>query len=128
MGAATHDMAGMDHSTMAGMDHAKTPGMQHSGAMAGMPVMHNGSPAAAPLVIAPPASNAAIARIQPAATLRGDEFDAPAPTAMEEAAKGASGSHSMEAMPKSPSSSPHDHTPQPQPPPAHHRGGEGEVS
>jgi hypothetical protein len=43
------------------------------------------------MVIAPPTSNAAIAKTQPAATLRADEFDAPAPSAIEEATKAASG-------------------------------------
>jgi hypothetical protein len=113
-GAATHDMAGMDHSAMPGMSHGSMTGMPHQ------------SPAAAPIVIAPPTSNAAIAQTQPAATLRADEFDAPAPAAIEEAAKGASGmSHSM--TPKSPAPPPHEHnTPQPQPPSDHHhhRGGE----
>jgi hypothetical protein len=116
--AASHDMAGMDHSAMGGMDHSQMPGMQH------------GSPAAAPLVIAPPTSNAAIAQTQPAATLQADAFDAPAPTAIEEAAKGASGmSHPMEATPKPPAPPQHEHnTPQPQPPADHHHHSGGEVS
>ncbi|HKO56405.1 MAG TPA: hypothetical protein VJ276_11040, partial [Thermoanaerobaculia bacterium] len=51
----------------------------------------------------------AIAQSEPAATLRADEFDAPAPTAVSEAAKAAAGMpHSMEGTP-----------PQPQPPPSH---------
>lgn len=117
-GADAHDMAGMNHSAMAGMDHSKMPGMQHSGSMAGMSGMQHGSATAAPIVIAPPTSNAAIAQTQPAATLRADEFDAPAPTSIQEAAKGASGmSHSMEATPKSP--------PPPQPPSKHDHGGKG---
>jgi uncharacterized protein involved in copper resistance len=116
-----HDMAGMDHSKMpamkhgaqgmAGMDHSAMPemthgsmsGMQHGGSMAAMPGMQHGSQTAAPIVVAPPTSNAAIARTQPAATLRGDEFDAPAPAAVEEAAKAAS------------------------PPPGHHHDGGGEA-
>ncbi len=136
-GAAAHDMAGMNHSGMAGMDHSKMPGMQHGAsgaaahnmagmdhsAMAGMdhskmPGMQHGTATAAPIVIAPPTSNAAIAQTQPAATLRADEFDAPASTAIQEAAKGASGmSHSMDATPKSP--------PPPQPPSKHDHHGEG---
>jgi hypothetical protein len=60
------------------------PAMQHGGSMAGM---QHGSAAAAPMVIAPPTSNSAIAQTQPAATLRVDEFDAPAPAAIEEAAR-----------------------------------------
>ncbi|HEY8184146.1 MAG TPA: hypothetical protein VII32_18025 [Thermoanaerobaculia bacterium] len=100
-----HKMAGMDHGAMAGMDHSKMPGMQHAAAgahdMAGMDHsampgmqhggsmagMQHGSAAAAPMVIAPPTSNSAIAQTQPAATLRADELDAPAPTSIEEAAK-----------------------------------------
>jgi uncharacterized protein involved in copper resistance len=138
--------AGKDHSAMAGMDHSKMPAMQHGAPAAGsqgmagmdhsaMPGMshgiQHGSPVAAPLVIAPPTSNAAIAAIQPAATLRADEFDAPAPAAIEEAAKGASGmSHSMEqATPKAPAPPQHDHKPpQPQPPAQHPDHGGGEAS
>jgi hypothetical protein len=118
-GGAAHDMAGMNHSVTPGMAHGSMTGMQHGGSMAGMSGMQHGSATAAPIVIAPPTSNAAIAQTQPAATLRADEFDAPAPTAIEEAAKGASGmSHSMEPTPKSP--------PPPQPPSKHdHQGGEG---
>lgn len=124
--SGAHDMAAMDHSTMTGMDHSKMAAMQHGGSMAGMPGMQHGSPTAAPLVIAPPASNAAIAQTQPAATLRTDEFDAPAPSAIEEAAKGAAGmSHSMEnATPKPPPPAP----PKPQPPSEHHHHGGGEAS
>jgi hypothetical protein len=73
----------MDHSTMPAMDHSNMAGMQH------------GAPAP-PMVIAPPASNAAIAQTRPATTLRPDQFDAPAPAAVGEAAKAAGGvSHSM---------------------------------
>jgi hypothetical protein len=123
-GAAAHDMAGMDHSAMGGMDHSKMTAMQHSGSTTGMSGMHHGAPATAPMVIEPPASNAAIAQTQPAATLRADEFDAPAPAAVEEAAKAATGmSHSMEA-PKSPTPPKHDHTPQPPSDHHHQRGGE----
>jgi uncharacterized protein involved in copper resistance len=118
-GAAAHDMTGMDHSAMPGMTHGSMTGTQHSGSMAGMSGMQHGSATAAPIVIAPVTSNAAIAQTQPAATLRADEFDAPAPTAIQEAAKATSGmSPSMEATPKSP--------PPPQPPSKHdHNGSEG---
>jgi hypothetical protein len=140
-------MPGMDHSAMAGMDHSKMPGMQHGSAAAGshempgmnhsampgmehgsMPSMQHGSQAAAPIAIAPPTSNAAIAETQPAVTLRPDEFDVPAPTAIEEAAKAASGmNHSMENMtPKSPVPPQHEHPPQP--PTEHHQHGDGESS
>jgi hypothetical protein len=132
-GSSAHDMAGMDHSSVAGMsemDHSKMPGMQHGGTMAAMPGMQHESRTAAPIAIAPPTSNAAIAQTQPGATLRPDEFDAPAPTAIEEAAKAASGmSHSMEnTTPKSPSPPQHEHPPQPQPPSAQHHHGSAEAS
>lgn len=128
-GAAAHDMSGMDHSAMPGMTQGSMTGMQHSGSMAGMPGMQHGSPTAEPIVIAPPTSNAAIAQTRPAATLRADEFDAPAPAAVEEASKAASDmSHSMEATPKSPAPPQHDHMPPPQPPSEHHHHGGGEAS
>jgi hypothetical protein len=116
--AGSHDMAGMDHSAMAAMPQ--------SGATATMPGMQHGSQTAAPVAIAPPTSNAAIAQTQPAVTLRPDEFDAPAPAAIEEAAKAASGmNHSMEnATPKAPAPA----QPKPQPPSEHHHHGSGEAS
>ena len=109
--AGRHNMAGMDHSAMAGMDHSKMDhskmaGMQHGSSMAGM--QHGSSPSVPP-VIAPPTSNAAIAQTQPAATLRSDEFDAPAPAAVDEAAKASGMKHSTE-------------------PPAQHQHGNGEAS
>ena len=85
-GSGGHDRAAMGHAAMPGMDHSKMAGMQH------------GSSTTAPLVIAPPTTNAAIAQTQPAATLRADDFDAPAPAAIDEAKKTA------------------------QPPPEHHHG------
>jgi hypothetical protein len=100
---AMHDMAGMDHSAMPGMEHGSMTGMQHSGSMPGM---QRESQPAAPIAIPPPTSNAAISQAQPATTLRPDEFDTPAPTAIEEAAKGATGMS-------------HDHKP---PPSEHHHG------
>jgi uncharacterized protein involved in copper resistance len=124
--AGSHGMAGMNHSVMPEMQHGSMPGIQHGGTMAAMPQMRHGTEAAT-LVIAPPASNAAIARTEPAATLRADEFDAPAPAAIVEAAKGASGmSHSMEATPKSPAPAQHN-PPQPQPPSEHHHDDGGEA-
>jgi hypothetical protein len=95
-------MPNMDHSSMAGMDHMKMPGMKHdspaavahdmagmhhstqSHDMAGMshdamPGMTHGSMPASAIVIAPPPT-----------TLGPDEFDAPAPTSIEEAAKASS--------------------------------------
>ena len=79
-------MARMDHTKMAGMDHTKMPAMDHS-TMAGMdhstmPGMQHGASTKASAVIAPP-----ITHTQPGA-LRPDEFDAPAPSSVEEAAKG----------------------------------------
>jgi hypothetical protein len=137
---ATHDMPGMDHSNMSDMQHGSTsathdmPGMDHSkisgiqrGSMTGMSGMHHGSSPATPLVIAPPSSNAEIARTEPAVTLRPDDFDAPAPASMDDAARAtAGGRDSMEQMPKSPAPAGHDQ-PAPQPP-AHHYHGGREVS
>jgi hypothetical protein len=93
-------MAGMDHSkmqsgSMAGMDHSKMQsgsmaGMDHSkmqsDSMAGMDhsKMHGGS-------VAPPTTNADLQRLRPAATLRSDALDAPAPIAVAEAMKAANG-------------------------------------
>jgi len=125
--AAMHDMAAMNHSAMGGMDHSKMPGMQHGSSAPGthdmarmdrsampgmahgsMTGMQHGSQGAAPIVIAPPTSSSAIAQTQPAAALRPDELDAPSPTAVQEAAKAASGtSHEH-------------HPPPPAPPPGHH--------
>ncbi len=106
-------------------------GMQHGGTMAAMPGMQHGSQTA-PIVIPPPTSNAAIAQMQPAATLRPDELDAPAPTAIDEAAKAAAGmSHSMDKMTPNPSApAQHEHPPQPKPKPpsAHHHHSIGEAS
>ena len=97
-------MPGMQHAAsgaaghhMAAMDHAETPGMKHDTAGAAghdmasmnhsMPGMQHRAAPTPPLAIAPPSSNAAISQTQPAATLRADEFDAPAPSAVGEAAK-----------------------------------------
>jgi hypothetical protein len=127
-GVAPAEGAYTDHAAMPGMDHSRLPGMEHG----------------APAPVAPPTSNAAIVAIQPATTLRPDEFDAPAATAVEEAAKVTSGmSHPME--PATPSAPPrhdheqpqptpkappqHDHkAPQPQPSSEHHHHGGGEAS
>ncbi|HEY4640489.1 MAG TPA: hypothetical protein VII75_04030 [Thermoanaerobaculia bacterium] len=131
-GSSAHDMTGMDHSPMAGMDHSKMPGMQHGGTMAAMPGMQRGTQVAAPITIPPPTSSSAIAQTQPAATLRPDQFDAPAPTAIGEAAKAASGvNHSMDnKTPNSPASPQHEHPPQPKPKPPseHHHHGGGKAS
>jgi uncharacterized protein involved in copper resistance len=121
--AAAHTMGGMDHSSMAGMDHSQMSGMQHgtSGAPphdmspmqhGSMPNMQHGTMvnmphgSAAPLVIAPPSSNAVIAQTQPGSTLRGDEFDAPARSAVDEAAKAADSMNHSTDMTKPP---PHKH-------------------
>jgi hypothetical protein len=117
----SHDMAGMSHSAMPGMQHGSMPGMQHGGTTAAMPGMQHGSQTA-PLVIPPPTSNAAIAHTQPAATLRPDEFDTPAPTAIEEATKAVTGmSHSMEnTTPNGPVTPQQQNPPRPRPPSEHH--------
>jgi hypothetical protein len=93
-GAAGSNMAGMDHSRMPGMgsaagarpapprmDHSRMPGMDHS-TMAGRPGMATAPPTPErPAVVAAPG--------QPATTLRPDEIDSPAPTAVREAARSA---------------------------------------
>jgi hypothetical protein len=127
-GAGTYDMAAMEHSAMPGMAHGSTTGTRETSSMSAMPGMQHGSSTAAPIVVEPPVSNAAIAQTQPAATLRPDELDAPAPTAVQEAAKATSGvSHSMEAPPKAPPPPQHHH-PQPQPPSEYHHHSGGEAS
>ena len=108
-------MSGMDHTKMAGADHSKMTGMDHSQMqhgqqpMAGMdhsqmqsgqpmtgmdhgnmPGMQHGAAAAVRLV-KPPTSNAEMQAVQPASTLKGDQFDAPAPAALSEAAKASQG-------------------------------------
>src|SRR5712692_4294783 len=119
-GAATHSMAGMDHSKMSGMQHGQSGAATHDMAgmdHAAMPGMQHGATTAPALVIAPPTTNAAIAQTQPAATLRPDQFDAPAPAAIEEAAKAASGmSHSIVG------------SNQPEPPSGHDHHGDGATS
>jgi hypothetical protein len=120
-----HAMAGMDRAAMPGMAHGSMAGIQHDGSMVAMAGMQHSSASAPPTVIAPPVTNAAIAQTQPAVTLSADEFDAPAPTAIEEAAKAASGmAHSMDgaAPPRQQEQKP------PQPPSPHHHHGDGEVS
>jgi hypothetical protein len=80
---------------MAGMDHSAMPGMQHGAR-------------ALPPQPPPPVTNAAIARTQPAATLRADEFDAPAPVSVDESVKAGAGmSHAIE--PRPPSGHQHQH-------------------
>lgn len=76
--------AGVDHSAMqpgqpstAGMDHSAMPGMQH------------GPAAAAPVI--PPTSNSEMQRLRPAATLKSDPFDEPAPLAVAETNKARQG-------------------------------------
>jgi hypothetical protein len=123
-GAGAHDMAGMDHSAMQGMAHGSMPGMQNAGSMAGMPGMQHSSTTPATMV-APPTTNTAIAQTQPAATLRPDELDAPAPTAIEEAAKAALGSnHATDGA----APTQHEQHPPAQPPAEHHHHGNGEAS
>jgi uncharacterized protein involved in copper resistance len=109
---APHDMAAMNHSSMAGMDHSQMSGMQQGSAALkphDMGVMQHGT--AAPPQVAAPTTNAAIARTQPAATLRQDEFDAPSPVAVDEATKAATGMTDSTGAPQ----------PQPQPPSHEHK-------
>lgn len=106
-GTQTKGSGSMDHGAMAGMDHAAMPGdasdapahdmagMSH----ASMPGMQHGAPSAA-VEPAPPVTNASIAATQPAATLRTDAFDAPAPASVGEAARAATGmTHAIEETP-----------------------------
>ena len=53
--------------------------------------MQQSSPGAPDIALKAPTTNAEIARTQPAATLRMDDFDAPAATAVAEAQKAAGG-------------------------------------
>lgn len=80
--STTHgEMHGMQHGEMSGMAHGSMPEMQHS-------EMHH--PAASPnvaVVAEAPRTNSAMAEVRPEATLRTDDFDAPAPIAQSEAAK-----------------------------------------
>ncbi len=72
-------MAGMDHSAMAGMNHGAAsamPGMGHDMSAMGAPRPPIPEPA---LTVARPG--------QPAATLRSDDIDAPAPTAIRDASR-----------------------------------------
>jgi hypothetical protein len=68
-------MAGMEHPKMAGMDHAPAAGNAHS-------KMGHGEPMPPP---APEPATASAQPGQPAATLRVDELDGPAPTARRDA-------------------------------------------
>jgi len=87
---------GMEHGEMTGMQRGAAPtpgsmaGMQQGG-MAGMPGMPRGARANVTVVTEAPRSSGAIANVQPNATLRSDEFDAPAAIAQSEAAKATSG-------------------------------------
>jgi len=109
-------MAGMDHTAMSGMEHASMPGMKHDGSMSAMPGMQTGSnaagahtmtgmehmskPGVTPVPMAGMKHDGVMAamqhdslsvRPQLGATLRADEFDAPSPVSIDEAAKGTSG-------------------------------------
>jgi len=91
-GAGGHAMTGMEHGAMPGMQHGTTSmaGTQH-GAMSGMAGMRHGTNAQVNVVTDAPRTNNAIANVQPGATLRSDDFDAPAPAAVAEATKATSG-------------------------------------
>ena len=96
--AGPGQMAGMDHSKMghegptpaAGVDHSSMPGMQHpSGAAAptgahAMAGMDHAMPSPKPEPVSQTATPG-----QLAATLRGSEIDAPAPTSVDDAARSA---------------------------------------
>ncbi len=82
------NMPGMQHGTMAGMSNMA--GMRHgsSHSMANMPGMgmQHGSIAVAPVPPAP-TNSSGIGRLDPAATLKTDDFDQPSPLAVSEANK-----------------------------------------
>lgn len=109
--SAAHDQhAGMQHATPAA---AADPHAQHRQPAA--PAAHAGhgampQQAGAPsVVLKAPASNAEIARTQPATTLRPDDFDAPAPIAVAEAQKAAAGGggHAGHGAPSNTTADPH---------------------
>jgi hypothetical protein len=84
------------HESTAGAAHDSHAGMQHDMPATSMDShaqhQHQQPAAGAPRVaLDAPTTSAAIARTQPAATLRADDFDAPAPSALEEAKKATAG-------------------------------------
>ena len=109
MGHGTTSDAHTGHTTTAGaMDHSahaamtgtaadQHAGMQHgtstpaANTHAGHGAMQQPAAGAPSVVLNAPTTNAEIARTQPAATLRPDDFDAPMPIAVEEAQKAAAG-------------------------------------
>ncbi len=115
-GATTGSAAGDQH---AGMQHgaptaAADPHAQHRQPAAPAAHAAHGAmqqqPAGAPgAVLKTPATNAEIARTQPAATLRQDDFDAPAPIAIAEAQKAAAGGggHAGHGPPANTTADPH---------------------
>jgi hypothetical protein len=82
-----------DHSTaQAGGEATQHGAMQHG-------AMQHGAPQAMPLRIAVPSSSSEMAAVRPDATLRPDDFDAPARISVAEAAKAAGRSTSHDAAP-----------------------------
>lgn len=104
-GMEHHAMPGMEHGTMPAMKHGAMPGMQHGNVPmqgmtgmehgVGMAGMHHAASANVALNVAAPRTSGAMASVQPPATLRSDDFDAPAPVSQSEAAK-AAGKNSTE--------------------------------
>ena len=93
-GSAAHDQhAGMQHGTptAAADPHAQHRQPTAPTTHAGHGAMQQQSAGATSVVLTAPTTNAEIARTQPAATLRSDDFDAPAPIAVAEAQKAAAG-------------------------------------
>ena len=111
-GSAAHDQhAGMQHSTPTA---ATDPHAQHRQPTAptthaGHGAMQQQSAGAPSIVLKAPTTNAEIARTQPAATLRPDDFDAPAPIAVAEAQKAAAGGggHTGHGAPSNTTADPH---------------------
>ncbi|HEX6099830.1 MAG TPA: hypothetical protein VF432_26190 [Thermoanaerobaculia bacterium] len=97
---AAHDHhAGMQHeeaSPAAAHAHAQHQQPPGAPAHAGHGAMQSAAAGPPSVVLHAPTSNAEMARTRPAATLQPDDFDAPAPIAVEEARKAADGGRGHE--------------------------------
>ena len=79
------------HPATAQTDHSQHGSMQTPATAGANAHAQHGSAVTAPSVAPAPRSNADLQRVQPAATLRGDAFDAPAAVSVSEASKAAQG-------------------------------------
>ncbi|HEX7831922.1 MAG TPA: hypothetical protein VF787_19860 [Thermoanaerobaculia bacterium] len=102
-GAGPDQHAGMQHgaSTAAADAHAYHQQAASANAHAGHGATQKPAAGAPEVVLGAPTSSAAVARVRPGATLQPDDFDAPAPIAVEEAQKavGAGGHEGQEPQP-----------------------------